>query len=262
MKVIRYPADLHDRVLPDSAFDPAEFVDGFETLEVAVRRRRKLIRILTEGDSVLRSLAQKLSNCRKEARCLSGACPVCMRRVRRIWAGKFVAPAVLADQADWMFVTAIPARSVFALGTLEKFNPRRLHETLRKQFSRGPLAQAKVLGGIDFNYHQDRKGQSFWCPHWHLLVKATHAKVHEALGKYYRPTELARRPLEVRPLDRGGLLDAATYLLKSVYKLDMPRSFSFQRPFTEIEEVHWAELAPLLDKWGFCDRVFQKGFWS
>jgi hypothetical protein len=57
---------------------------GFESIPEADRRRERRIRLLERSNEPgHRALAEKLRACRKEARCGSGACPVCMRRARR-----------------------------------------------------------------------------------------------------------------------------------------------------------------------------------
>jgi hypothetical protein len=57
---------------------------GFETFDEAVRRRKRCIRWLEASDEPThQTLAEKLRACRKGTRCGSGACPFCMRRVRR-----------------------------------------------------------------------------------------------------------------------------------------------------------------------------------
>lgn len=259
IKVIRYNADLYGEKLPPKKFDPAKSMEGFETFAEACARRAILIRILATGWTREIQLSSKLASCRRGDRCLSGACFVCMRRSRRNWAGNHVTKAVLADDQPWVTVSAIPSGARYALGQLNKFCPLRMKDGLRKQLSRGPLRDEPIIGGIDVNFIFERHGQSYWQPHWYFLTRASRDQVHEALSKYFTRTPFAKKPLEVRALDKKAVLVAGTYALKSLFKLEMPRKSGRYPDFVHITDHHWLELAPLLDEWGMVKRLFQKG---
>ena len=171
-----------------------------------------------------------------------------------------IAREVAADNSDWVAVSAVPARR-YALGSLNQFQPKAMKNNLRKQVSRSELADTTILGGIDFNFQVQRRGCSYWSPHWYLLIKANAELVRDALGKHYPAGSLTPRPLQIRALEKGQVLSAATYSLKpTFYQKSSEASFGVRR-LVEIDSVHWLELAPLLDSWGVIQRLFQRYVW-
>jgi len=73
--------------LPKRKHDLAHVLQDFETFDEVVERRRKLISTLRWKRRGRRQ-ARKLARCRKDRRCGSPICPVCLRRFRRWFVGQ------------------------------------------------------------------------------------------------------------------------------------------------------------------------------
>jgi hypothetical protein len=72
-----------DVPLPHSERDPVFLLDGFETYSEVRERSAMLRSVLWRGNRVERQKSLKLHRCRKNRRCGSAACPICIRRFRR-----------------------------------------------------------------------------------------------------------------------------------------------------------------------------------
>ncbi|MBX3121599.1 MAG: hypothetical protein KF854_00895 [Nitrospira sp.] len=252
--MLRYGRDLYNfQVLSD--FDLETSMEDFETAHDAKKNRARICTWLAKGDEAARMLSAKLSQCGEERPCYSGACHVCMRRMRRGWSAR-VASAVRADDEQWTAVSAIPGET-FAIGKLNQFDPRVMKARLLKQIKRSQLVSKVALGGIDFSV-EIRGAQVVWAPHWYFLIKGSRSDVSAALKKYYPTSLFIRRPFEMRMVDKEKVLRAGSYSLKAAFFLkDRNRPGNWLKP---INRTHWLEFAPLLDKWGVIARLIDYGF--
>jgi hypothetical protein len=57
---------------------------GFESVKTCLRKWRFRINALRKGDASMQALAELLGSCHRDHRCGSLACPICMRRMRRV----------------------------------------------------------------------------------------------------------------------------------------------------------------------------------
>jgi hypothetical protein len=90
--------------------------DGFETFADAKKRRAQKIRILSRGNGEQQRLATKLERCRKDNRCESGACDVCLRLNRLHLYRR--SQAIFSVRPDWTRASVIPAGLLVAVGDL------------------------------------------------------------------------------------------------------------------------------------------------
>ncbi len=266
MKKFKFGADLFGNELPPH-FDPAKNMKDFEKVEHAEASRDLMVkRLLKPSRSPeLRSLGRKLSTCGKPNPCRSMACHVCMRVVRRNFAGGVVARTILKDKADWVAISLVP-KERYSVGGLAKCSPVRMKNTLQKQISRTTFKDTACFGGLDFSLNLYSDGSQKWAPHWYVLMKAVDPL---AVGKALRKFHKGKRAVVVSKLNKDDILTVATYMLKSSfyqkYEGKPPvgvRRECFSNGFRKkINVGHWIELAPLLDSWGFRKRIFHKGFW-
>lgn len=185
----------------------------FETVEEGKQRRNRLARLATRRSGG--TITPRFATCTKDARCDSGACPICMRRFRR-WFGHAVMNLIGRKAA--VFVTVVDERRHCPPGELGALSLEDLLDECTALMSIAGLGNLVMVGGIDFSFNTDGAGRwpDHWCPHFAVLViGATPNTVKAALSKRFRASSVVRRPVNAKAVTDplGGI----TYLIKSVY---------------------------------------------
>lgn len=145
-------------------YDIRKDLSGFETIAAVKKESQTRQASLTKGGN--HTLAEKLADCTKDCRCMSPACPRCVRINRR---GFYHAAMTLSEQynrANQRTVTLIYYSEAITSKQLKNFNPKQLKDRLRQQLTRCGF-QNPVIGGLELDYHEDI---DLWVPHLHLLV--------------------------------------------------------------------------------------------
>ena len=240
------------------AFDPAHLLEGFETFEQVLERRNRIIRILMLGNRQHRRLARKLRKCRKGHRCLSYACPVCIRRFRR-WLGSQQLQfwKSFSDQR-LSHITSILAKDQYDLGSLHELVPGNLVKAYARRLKRAGLKDCAVVGAIDFDLIvlENDTANANWQPHFHIIAADVPLKGYQTLKARIKqcPEKMVRRPnKKVSIKDR---IKQLTYVLKpfhqrkSFYRDDEDRLTSKKYP---LKPAELRELLCLLDRYALTE---------
>lgn len=252
--------DFKNLPLPAKSFDPRRKLEGFETLEEALRRKRRLLSILPADGA----LADKIGHCTSRARCNSAACPTCTRRFR-IRLSSTIARLIAEDRKAWHCVTLVPPKLSFSLGKLRRFDPRKCKDRLRRQLDRSGLRYAEIFGAFDFDVQTfvNAKRGPKWRPHLYILVRGSSKElIRAALARHYPRTASTPVPMKIRKIKKEDAIKVATYSFKATFNQRAPtrdRTGNRDTWSTPISEAQWAELAPLLDTWTFLGRQFLFG---
>ncbi len=245
-------------------YDPEMLVPGFETFKKASDRRTRLIEVLRNSSSSTDDLVRRLVACHQEHRCESAACPVCLRRFRKWWCSRVTEFMDRNEEVVWYSINIVDHRQTYPLGELEKFEPQKMKERLRKQLERSTLSNALVCGGIDVNltYYEGRAPK--WCPHLYLLTSSgAESRIRFALERHYQATDDTLRPLRIEAV-KQTIKDRArvsTYSFKATFdKRDPVRGGGYYRKhYPPVPDEHMPELARALDTWGFGKRLIRRG---
>lgn len=200
--------------------DPSLVLAGFETLADAKAWNDVNIATLSVARRKAdHELAALLSSCHRRRPCLSGACRVCMREMRRWFAS---ATAKLFDDLSWepgagFAVTIVPG----ARWQPDSMNPgavRAFKERIRELFDGAGLGDEVAIGGIDLSWNSsDGEWADHIRPHAYLLLPALKSNRHiKAALKASLPATIdTPRPVKFRPL--ANQVEASTYALKAVF---------------------------------------------
>ena len=152
----------------------------------------------------------------------------------------------------------------FPLGELNRFNPQLMKDRFRKQVDRSELADAIMLGGIDFNLSHFEGRSPKWYPHIYLLTNAgSKEQILSSIKRHYRTTADVRFPVIVRHIESNKKDYAwrATYSFKSLFD-EHPKqnACSWSRNYPPLPAEYLPELSDALDKWGFGKRLIRRGY--
>lgn len=207
-------------------YDIRADLPNFET--IAAVKKESQIRQASLIKGCNHTLATKLADCDRitDYRCMSPACPKCVRHNRR---GFYHAATVLSKQynrANQRTVTLIYYSEAMTNEQLEDFDPGRLKERGRKQLTRCGF-QNPVTGDLELDYHEDI---GLWIPHFHLLVvddiPALEKLRKRYLAKEKRPASnstpegYTSRPMLVQDLKHPP--EQLSYLCKQRWQLIRP----------------------------------------
>lgn len=262
MRLIRADNQIFCMAAPLKKWDPEEQLPGFESHKKAQKRRDNFISILQTGDADAVALAGILRDCRNGRRCHSGACPVCVRMVRRRWTGQ-VAKLISQHPAEWNSVTLVSESDAKPLGSLHKFDPRKSKDRLRKQLDRYLHQPLLIVGGIDFAVESFRRSLPTWVPHFYLLYPGSQDLIYSALCGYFKPSFEIPRPIVTHRIKKmkEDIFEVSSYSYKHEFDERTPgydANGNDKPRGTEITDDHWIELAPRLHDWGFTARLVQR----
>jgi hypothetical protein len=231
-------------------------------------QRRQVVKVLRrhgKGDEVALRLADKIAACRPGRRCVSGACPECMRATQRL----FVATSDNLIARSNVGVTAISVvfrGAGIAAGDLalapDLFGriSRRLREALRKAGVR------QGIGGFDIsaNEHQDLRFVPHYRPHAWIIVPASQmARGDKVFREFFPTSRTVRRPVRMQEFD--GDLRGLAYAVKTdfVRRISLPRQTQADGSVTRrntrgcpLLARQRVELAVALDRIGLGARIF------
>ncbi|MGE0282042.1 MAG: hypothetical protein AB7P20_15720, partial [Rhizobiaceae bacterium] len=199
--------------------DPSSVLAGFETYAEAKAWNDVNIATLSAGRSRAdQELASILSSCHRRRPCLSGACRVCMREMRRWFAS---ATASLFNELSWepgegFAVTIVPG----ARWQPNHMNPgavRAFKERVRELLDGAGLGDEVAIGGVDLSWNtSDGEREGHVRPHAYLLFPTLGSERHlkAALKARLLATPDTPRPIRFRPL--VNQVEASTYAMKAV----------------------------------------------
>lgn len=144
----------------------------FETRASASRWRKKFVTALNLS-STTKHIAECLADCGAGHQCHSGACPSCLRLLRRwlILEGEALLAARPSKKAELAFFTYIPPFSRVTEGELAQLDLDALKDRIARTLERRGLAEHPMLGGIDFSLNNTTtEGVRYWQPHLHAMV--------------------------------------------------------------------------------------------
>ncbi|MCB4767314.1 hypothetical protein LGR54_01740 [Ancylobacter sp. Lp-2] len=237
--------------------------------EEAIEARRKVIELLRNSSgqrSSKRALAARLAKCRAGRRCLSGACPECIRAHQR-WFTRTSWTAMEGRSEEFVSVTIVPTRwdvpgKETMTGDLE--TARKLI-SLVMRFAGAGVA----LGAIDlsFNERRGQLGSELKCAHAHLLVSKVGLPVwHRRLRMMLPSTPNVDRPLLVEPWDGNPKFINYTFRPNLSRRVSIDpvgdgrekdRANTRTPPLLNHQRV---EAALMLDGFGLVNRIIHPGF--
>ncbi len=197
----------------------------FETLAKANAENRTRIATLRRvgrnlDKPVCLALADRLESCVKGSPCGSMACFRCTRLRRLRLVNKWL-PFFQANP-DYVMVTLVFYQEMFPNSRLLGWDLNRLKQRLRKQLERigfvGP-----IVGGFEMDYHRhtQQPDESYWMPHFHLLIPSDPAKLKQLRSYMLRGKNLYKRKgKKNRPMREDQLVDAVqalTYCIKRIW---------------------------------------------
>jgi hypothetical protein len=240
----------------------------FETIDQARKRRDKVVRQLQNGNKSAKTLSRKLAACKRERRCDSPICPICIRALR-LW---FICQAIgcvngvrssntSALRGKVVRFSAVPPEH-YRLGDLHDIDLRTLNDKLQKRHERAqfPLVFAGV--DISLNVFNNSTSDAYWQPHvYGLVLGLTVDQVRVALSPHYPAGEHARRPLLVTRCKK--LAAVLSYCIKpyfsrrSGYRAPLNRRKNSRPQRLKVCQIQ--EFAVWLDQYRLTDRYLLRG---
>jgi len=170
------------RVKIRTKYDPHRHWKRFES--VATCRRKKVRRInqlrrIASRNYAAQQLLATLEGCRKNHRCGSMACPICMRRFRRWQVSEALYTLRNEERSTFRFITLILHTYVMKYG----FDPRKVNsfkqglmDRLQAKLPKG----ACLIGWIETHWEPDMGG---FMPHFHGIVAgATYEELRQLVN--------------------------------------------------------------------------------
>jgi hypothetical protein len=238
-----------------------------EATEEWVRRYRFLKKHARKGQPV-GPIADRLKDCGPEERCLSGACPYCVRAFQRF----FVSEAKRLLKAESPGLIGVSAVSIVLPGCpegqLEQLSIKPLQDSVKKVLKTSGVKLA--LGGLDlsFNEDQEHRFKPHWAPQLWLLLPASKSHRWEpALRAKFPTSDVVPRPVKIQLWDRD--LSALGYALKTRFHRRV--SYEQEKPYRDETRIcrntrslplrakERLELYQFLDQVGLARRVFLLG---
>lgn len=211
---------------PIKEFDPRELVAGFESRRKArVESNERSSALLKSGSTHDRKLRRVLLGCKSGRRCLSPACPVCIRRYRGVTIG--AALRFWRDFDALLFGTLIPPDAAVDPGGLHNVLPKRLEDRFRQQLTRLGIT-GPIIGWLDLDFDEERQ---VWQPHYHFIAPASARTELNALRRFYNRTDRVPIPLKLEAVkDRPWQI---SYCMKGYAARTLRYKCSSGRPFRD-----------------------------
>jgi len=184
---------------------------GFETTDIAERRRDRLIKVLQRDPERFATQIDLLYECNVRRGCGARICDICMRKTRLhlVREGcKHLGP--LVRRRELIAVSIVLPNET---GHVNRGPPdfRRLRARLKRRLERLPLAVPLLIAGLDVSLNEEG-GRQFWQVQ---LYGVTHVNNTEALRDAFGRSESVEKPLQICTCtDLGAPL---TYALKTQY---------------------------------------------
>jgi hypothetical protein len=231
-----------------------------ETLEDALQRRREHRRKLKRGKNRQRRVAVALSRCRRNHRCGSEACRVCMREFRISWAGEAI--KIIAQRTHWVSCSIIPKGLLIPFGSLSKFDLNTAIKRIRKRLERAEVISDRiVLGGLDLSLNFEQNKRIGWQFHLHLVIEgANDSRLEAAVRKAFPPEPTALAPYNFAQV--SDPLGVITYAYKALIERRSGFVGSDGKHRIKNQPLKGAdirELAPFLSKYEVGARLILSG---
>ncbi len=242
-----------------------------KTSQQAAEERHRLVKVLRrhgKGKKAALRLAEKIAACRSGGRCLSGACPECMRATQRFFV-RAGADLLARSGVSTVAVSVVFSGAAIAEDELAR-EPElfgRISTRLREALRKAGVRQA--IGGFDIsaNEHQDGRFVPHYRPHaWIIIPASRFEKASKAFREFFPPSKTIRRPVFAKSFD--GDLRGLAYAVKTdfVRRMSLPRKLladgsvtrrnTRDRPLLGRQRV---EIAVALDRAGLGARIFLHG---
>ena len=184
-----------------------------ETFDEAIKWRRVHRKKLKDG--IKRQLRAKstLANCRRNHRCETEACRVCMRDFRLWWTGEAV--KIILQRPNWTRCSVITEGLLIKPGQLSSFDLAGAVKRIRKRLERSLIHDRIVLGGLDVSLNLESNKMSGWQFHLYMLIEGKNSdNLQAAVKKAFppEPTALAAYDFE----EVTDPLKAITYTYKAL----------------------------------------------
>jgi hypothetical protein len=229
-------------------------------------KRIRFLRKHSKNNPEISRLAERLENCYRKHRCLSGACPECGRLMQRAWVreSRKLISSLEAEHTELVALSLVLPNSGVAQGALKSFDVKNLQRRLKYRLDRAWVDVA--IGSIDFSFNEDEEGkhQGFWCPHVYLITAADdRRRLRTRLTGFEGTTEIPR-PKKVMPFENTA--HRRSYAMKMHFtrrigyddqriqdngKIRYFRNTRIDR----LRAIEHLELVLFLDKIGFADRA-------
>jgi hypothetical protein len=233
--------------------------DGFETFADAKKRRAQKIRILSRGNGEQQRLATKLERCRKDNRCESGACDVCLRLNRLHLYRR--SQAIFSVRPDWTRASVIPAGLLVAVGDLSNAGLAAIASMIDKRLERSSLCNRLALVGVDISHNLQDNQSLGWQLHLYMLVEGKNTlRLREAIKAAFPPEQTAPVPFQFQTVN--DCAKAITYLFKAIFKRRSRYTAGNGQPRTRslpLKDPELRELLQFLDRYAVGERLVLRG---
>jgi hypothetical protein len=248
-----------------------DWTNGETSLEATVEWERRYHFFKKHGrrEPTVALIADRLSECSPEKRCLSGACPPCGRAFQRFFVGE--GKRLLEAEAPGLIgvsAVSLVLAPLLPEGQLGQLSIKPLHDSVKKVLRANGVKLA--LGGLDlsFNEHREHRFKPHWAPQLWLLVPASNRHRWEpALRAMCLASDVVPRPLKLLRWDMD--LAALGYALKTRFQRRV--SYEHERPYGDgtracrntrslpLRAKERLELYRFLDQAGLAARVLLLG---
>lgn len=197
-----------------------------ETPKECSERNAQIVDALID-DPKWHDRANKIRECDKYNPCGDVLCSLCRRNIRT----SFVSFIQASMDADELYKVDLiePVNSEYGTTDVKTLN-NRLRQRVNRAF---PDVDIKIIGSYDICLNEDSTGEfdTFWSPHWHLIVSApglTQQEIHKRFAIYYYTTNEISRPVKVTSVRKGEEDKAFSYC----YPAYFPRRTRYLHPET------------------------------
>ena len=233
--------------------------DGFETFADAKKRRVQKIRNLSKGNVDQQRLATKLAGCRKDSRCKSGACDVCLRLYRLQLYRR--SQAIFFAHRDWTRASVIPAGLLIAVGELSHTDLDAIAAVIDKRLERSSLRRRIVMAGIDISLNLQDNNIIGWQLHLYMLIEGENTlRLREAIKAAFPPEPTAPTPYDFDEVNDPS--NCVTYLFKAIFKRRSRYTTANHQPRTKslpLKGPELRELLQFLDQHTVGERLILRG---
>jgi hypothetical protein len=217
-----------------------------ETDSDAVDRRRTHRKILKRGTANQQRVARVLGKCRKECRCKTEACPVCLRDFRVWWTGE--AAKIFVQRPHWTRCSIIADGLRVRYRKLSSFDLVAQIKRIRKRLERSALHRRIIFGALDVSLNIENNRIMGWQWHAYIVVEGQNDRtLQQAVKKAFVADSKALVPYDFEQIEHGDYLKVATYLYKSYFKRRSGYTDARSNHQTKNYGLKGADLRELLD---------------
>jgi hypothetical protein len=163
------------------------------------------------------NVAGILASCDRRYRCMSGACPECLRAFQRWFVSQVQKLAGDTASTDLRCVSVVLQNYRTADDKLDEVNTVNVKRSISATINK-PNALSWIAGGIDLSLNDDtQKNQGTgWQPQLYAIAHVTDLKaLSTVLSDKYKSTKTVRRPIYIKECD--GSARAISYAFKTQF---------------------------------------------